>query len=143
MPARPVMKHQMKVFCHYVNNGESQAKAYEKAYDNHNPNSCNALASKLMKHPLVIEYLHELERVKFASTKDEYESSKAELWKIALDENESTGNRIRALDIINKMNAVYTDANTGGDQTTNINFGEMSADELKKLIVSQEQEDAE
>lgn len=141
MPPRPMLKHQMKLFCHYINNGETQAKAYEKAYDNHNVNSCNVLACKLMKNPLVIEYLNELERVKFASAQDEYESVKSELWKLALDENESSGNRIRAMDIINKMNAVYTEANTGGDQTTNINFGEMSPDELRTLIVSQEKGD--
>lgn len=142
MPPRPILKHQMKMFCHYINNGETQAKAYEKAYDNHNVNSCNVLANKLMKNPLVIEYLNELERVKFASVQDEYQSVKSELWKISLDANEPSGNRIRAMDIINKMNAVYTEANTGSDQTTNINFGEMSPDELRELIVSQEKDGA-
>lgn len=125
-----------KLFCHYVVEGMSQGEAYSKAFDNPNIVTCRPAAVKLMKDPAIQEYIHDLEKVRFESTKAETDAAKKELWKIALDYKESTGNRIRALDILNKMNCVYTDGNSNGDQTTNINFGEMKPDDLRKLIAS-------
>lgn len=130
------MNPNTKLFCHYVVGGMTQGDAYSKAFQNPNILTCRPAASKLMKREDVKQYIEELQKVVFESTQAETNAVKKELWKIAFDYKESTGNRIRALDILNKMNAVYSEVATGNDQTTNINFGEMKPEDLKKLIAS-------
>lgn len=129
-----------KVFCHYVVQGMSQTRAYMKAFDCENPKTAAPAACKILQRDLVREYIRDLEKVRFDNVADEIEVCKREAYKIMLDEKESTGNRLRALDIINKMNAVYSEANTGDQKDAKVSFDGMTPDELRKLIETQEAE---
>lgn len=142
MANKESMSMKKKVFCHYVASGYNQTQAYLKAFDTDNPTTAAAAACKLMQSEMVRTYIHELEKVRFENVQEEIDVCKREAYKIMLDEKEATGNRLRALDIINKMNAVYSDANTGEQKETKVNFDGMTPDDLRKLINSQEQEES-
>lgn len=129
-----------KVFCHYVAEGLSRTRAYMRAFDCDNPQTAAPAASRLMQRELVKQYLGELEKVRFESVSEEIELCKKEAYKIMLNDDESTANRLRALDIINKMNAVYSEANTGEKKESKVNFDGMTPDDLRKLIETQETE---
>ena len=127
------MTSRMKKFSeYYAQCGNTVQSAIKAGYS---AKYANSDACKILENPRVAEYIKELsqkaqnERILTAKERQ------AMLSDIAKDEENSTSDRIRAVDTLNKMTGEYT-TKIQADMNANVNnpFAALSTDELKKLI---------
>lgn len=120
-----------EAFVHNIIQGMSQADAYRSAYPNQRMSDKTIWesASKLMANPKVItrltELRNELAKPAIMSAQERLEW----LTQLIKSENETTTDKLRAADIMNKMQGEYTqkiEAEVKNDVTINI---ELSDDE--------------
>ena len=98
-----------EAFVQNIIQGMSQAEAYRSAYPNQRMSDKTVweTASKLMDNPKVITRLKEL-RDKLANEKIMSAQKRMEwLTEVVKDVHEKTENRLKALDIMNKMDGEY------------------------------------
>ena len=107
-------------FCQCIVSGMSGKDSYMAAYDCKSDNAAMVESTKLLKRDDVTQRLVELRRPieTLCATKaiSEREKKRAVLWDII--ENGDNNDKCRALDILNKMDAEYTNVNVNKTDST-------------------------
>lgn len=113
MPRVNGLTPKMIKFCEGVASGMMPVDAYRNAYDakNMKDNTCRREAWILMQREDITEYVENLRKPIQNHQKNvaisERERKKAILWEIIEDMEEKTENRLRAIDILNRMDQDY------------------------------------
>lgn len=123
-------------FCVGLMNGLSQRKAYRAAFPNSEKwkdNTVDARACELAKDSKIIVRLQELQEE--ATSKAVMSATQRKEWltKLIQDEDEATQNKLKAVDILNKMDGEYTEKLQVNGNVNNPMAG-LTTEELKKLI---------
>ena len=134
MPAVNRITEKQKNFCReYLRNGGNGTKAYLHAYDSKSEQSAAIESSKLLKLDSITEYIATLNKPLENKITNEREKKRNWLWNMIEDETISEGDRLRAMDILNKMDSEYININRNiDDKQTNITRLDTST--LEKLV---------
>lgn len=98
-----------KLFCEeYVANGYKLNDAYLAAYPNASPKTANAEQWKLMKKDPIKAYIRELQHDRFEALSINADSIATQLKEIAMNEDASFMERMRALELIQKQLGLQT-----------------------------------
>lgn len=126
------LTEKMKLFCRtYYSNGGNGTEAYLAAYNTNNSITASREANKLLKRSDVLEYLHTLNIPQENKAISEREKKRRILWGFIENDTVSDNDRLKALDLLNKMDSEYVNINRNIEQTTDIS--QLDADTLKKL----------
>lgn len=123
-------------YCRGLMNGLSQRKAYRAAFPNSEKwkdATVDARACELAKDGKILVRLQELQEE--ATSKAVMSATKRKEWLTSLinNENEVTQNKLKAIDILNKMDGEYTEkVQVSG--TVNNPYEGLTTEELKKMI---------
>lgn len=122
-------------FAQGIANGMTQRKAYHAAFPNSKKwkdTTVDSKASELAKTGKVLERLKEL--AEETSSKAVMTATKRKEWlsDIIRSENEKTRDKLKAVDILNRMEGEYTDKVEVEDKRKSP-YDELSVDELKAL----------
>ncbi len=120
-----------KAFCEYYvacgNATEAAKKAgYSERYTNKNVN-------KLRQNTAIIEYIEELQKKAQSSRIMSAVERKEWLTKVLNDDNAKLNDRLKALDILNKMDGEYTEKVQLSGEVGSNPFSALSVEELKRL----------
>ena len=106
-----VLNNNQKIFCmEYVKNGSNGTKAYMKAYSNCTEETARRNASKLLTNTDIQDYIRELQNKTESKNIMNTIQKKEFLTKMILDDPGANRNdRLKALDILNKMDGEYVE----------------------------------
>ena len=111
-----------KLFCeNYVSNGYKLQKAYMDAFGA-SPEVANANQWKLMKKDAIKNYIREVQHERFEALHITADSIVAQLRDIALSEDASYMERMKALELIQKQMGLQTQKVEADIKTTTINI---------------------
>lgn len=118
MPAMNHMTEKRKKFCHeYYTNGGNITEAYLAAYDTTSKRTAQNEGSILLQKPDIQEYLATLNKPAMEKAQSEREKKRQWLWRMIESAN-SDSDRLRAMDILNKMDSEYININRNIDDTS-------------------------
>ncbi len=123
-------------FAQCIASGMSQRKAYREAFprsENWKDETVDSKASVLAKNEKVLERLRELADIATDETIMNVTERKKWLTRIMMNAEEETKEKLKACDILNKMEGSYIDKVEFNGQVNNP-FAGMTTEELKKLI---------
>ena len=104
-------------FCkEYVANGGKATEAYLQAYDSKSENSARVEASKLLERDDITECIEALLKPTMNTAKNERQKKRRFLWDMIQSDTASNTDKLRAMDILNKMDADYKDMNQSEDE---------------------------
>jgi phage terminase small subunit len=107
-----VLTEKQKSFCReYFSNGGNGTQAYLFAYDSKSETSAAIEASRLLTRDDIREYLDALNKPKEDQAKNEREKKRTWLWDMIENPATSDSDRLRAMDILNKMDSEYININ--------------------------------
>ena len=120
-----------KAFCEFYvacgNATEAAKKAgYSERYTNKNVN-------KLRQNTAIIEYIEELQKKAQSSRIMSAVERKEWLTKVLNDDNAKLNDKLKALDILNKMDGEYTERVQLSGEVGSNPFSSLSVEELKRL----------
>jgi len=125
------LTEKMKAFCReYFTNGGNGTQAYLTAYDGNSDTSAAIESSRLLARDDIQEYLAALNKPIEQKAISEREKKRRVLWEII--ENGDNNDKCRAMDILNKMDAEYTNININKTEST-VNLDNLDLDALKTL----------
>jgi len=131
------MNNQQKVFCReYVKNGQNGTKAYMIAYPDGSEESARRQASRLLTNVDIQKYIQQLQ----SKTEDKAIMSIQDRMKWLTDlvnskKEKSISNKLKALEILNKMDGVYTqNVAIKGDMILNNPLRELSTEQIIEMI---------
>ena len=102
------LTEKMKAFCReYVRNNGNGTQAYLTAYDSKSETSASIEASKLLRRDDITSYIQSLNKPMENRIQNERERKRKFLWDIINSEAEDTNDRLRAMDLLNKMDQEY------------------------------------
>ena len=130
-------RHEM--FCRELAKGISQRKAYRAAFPNSEKwkdNTVDARACELAKDSKIIVRLQELQEEATSNAVKTATQRKEWLSKVMDDDAEYMQNRLKACDMLNKMDGSYTDKLQINGSVNNPMAG-LTTEELKALIDSE------
>ena len=111
-----MLTEKQKAFCHeYVKNSGNGTKAYLTAYNSNSENAAKIEASKLLRRDDITEYITTLTRPTVNRIQNEREKKRSILWDFINDTTKSDNDRLKALDLLNKMDAEYININRNID----------------------------
>ena len=131
------MNNQQKVFCQeYVKNGMNGTKAYMKAYSDVSEETARVNASRLLTNANVKKYIEELQNKKEDKAIMSIQDRKKWLTDLISSKKEkSISNKLKALEILNKMDGVYTQkVEVQGDMNLNNPFRDLSTEDIIEMI---------
>lgn len=106
-----MLNEKQKAFCRYYVESDNARDAYSRAYPDCSLASATPLANNLLNNPEVMTYINKLrlkaERQAVLSVLER----QAILANIALSDDTRNADKIKAIDLINKMTALYTAKN--------------------------------
>ena len=106
------LTEKMKHFCReYYTNGGNATKAYLAAYNTTNETIARMEGYVLMKRPDINEYLKELNLPNENKAISEREKKREILWSFINDTAKSDNDRLKAMDLLNKMDSEYVNIN--------------------------------
>ena len=121
----------MKAFCReYVRNGGNGTQAYLIAYDSKNPQVAANESNKLLYRDDVTEYIKAINKPLENRITSEREKKRRWLWDM-IDNASNDSDKLKAMDLLNKMDAEYININRNIEQKTDIST--LDAETLKKL----------
>ena len=110
------LTEKMKRFCReYVTNGGNGTQAYLTAYDSKSETSASIEASKLLRRDDITEYINALNKPTENRIANEREKKRNLLWEFINDTNRDDSTRLKALDLLNRMDAEYININRNID----------------------------
>ena len=131
------MNNQQKVFCReYVKNGNNGTRAYMIAYPDSSEESARRQASRLLTNVDIQKYIEQLQ----SKTEDKAIMSIQERMQwltnlINSKREKSVSNKLKALEILNKMDGVYTqNVSIKGDMNLNNPLRELSTEDIIEMI---------
>lgn len=113
------LTEKQKAFCReYFSNSGNGTQAYLTAYDSNSEPSAAVESARLLARDDIQEYLHALNAPLERKAQSEREKKRSWLWYM-IDTAESDSDRLRAMDILNKMDSEYININRNiqDDQT--------------------------
>lgn len=116
--------------------GKKQNEAYIAAYpraENWKPQTVYNHSSELARRPEVIERVNELREVSTSAAVMSIAQRKEWLTSLIMDADEATPNRLKAVDILNKMDAAYVEQVSVNGNINNPLSG-LSTEELRELV---------
>ena len=118
-----MLTEKQKNFCHeYLRNNGHATNAYLHAYNSKSETSARIEASKLLRRDDITEYIQALTKPTQNKVINEREKKRTFLWDMINNVNVSESDRLRAMDILNKMDAEYININKNIDENkTEIN----------------------
>ena len=123
-------------YCVGLMNGLSQRKAYRAAFptaEKWKDSTVDARACELAKDSKIIGRLQELQKEATSRAVMTATQRKEWLTKLIQSEDEATQNKLKAVDILNKMDGEYTEKLQVNGNINNP-MSELTTEELKKLI---------
>lgn len=121
-------------FCHeYVKNGGNGVRAYLEAYNSKSETAARHEASKLLKRDDITDYLQTLLKPTQNKIINEREKKRTILWRMIEDENVDNSDKLRAMDILNKIDQEYV---TITRDETKTDISKLDNDTLLKLATS-------
>ena len=126
------LTEKMKAFGReYVKNGGNGTRAYLSAYDGNSETAASIEANKLLRRDDVTEYIRALNKPLENRITSEREKKRRILWDFIQSNTVSDSDRLKAMDLLNKMDAEYVNINRNIEQKTDIST--LDAETLKKL----------
>lgn len=130
------LTEKMKSFCReYFSNGGNGTQAYLFAYDSNSSVSAAIEANRLLEREDIQEYLNSLNKPLEIRAISEREKKRTILWEFINDTSKSDSDRLKALDLLNKMDSEYININRNITDN-NDNITELDTDKLIKLVGS-------
>ena len=127
------LTEKQKNFCReYFSNGGNGTQAYLAAYDSTSEVSAGIEASRLLKQENIQEYLASLNKPLNDRAISEREKKRSILWEFINNPSVSDGDRLRAMDLLNKMDAEYININKNIDENKS-DITHLDIEALKKL----------
>ena len=102
------LTEKQKEFCReYVRNKGNGTKAYLFAYNSKSENAASLESSKLLRRDDITEYITTLNKPTENKIINEREKKRNILWSFINDETKEDSDRLRAMDLLNKMDQEY------------------------------------
>lgn len=124
-------------FAQCIANGYSQRNAYRAAFpssEKWKDETVDSKASVLAKHGKVLERLRELAEESTSEAVMNAQQRKEWLTATIKSDYEKTENKLKAVDILNKMEGSYVEKVEVNGQLNNNPYAGLTTEELKKLI---------
>jgi len=124
-------------FAQCIANGYSQRNAYRAAFpssEKWKDETVDSKASVLAKHGKVLERLRELAKESTSEAVMNAQQRKEWLTATIKSDYEKTENKLKAVDILNKMEGSYIEKVEVNGQLNNNPYAGLTTEELKKLI---------
>lgn len=126
------LTEKQKSFCReYIKNGNG-TEAYLFAYNSKSETSAAVEANRLLKRDDITAYLNTLRKPLENQIHNEREKKRQWLWNMIEDPNVGESDRLRAMDILNKMDSEYINITRNEDVKTDIS--KLDIDTLNKLV---------
>ena len=126
----------MKSFCReYVLNGGNGTQAYLTAYNGNSETAASIESSKLLRRDDITDYITALNKPMENRIQNEREKKRSILWDFINDPNKSDSDRLKAMDLLNKMDSEYININRNITDN-NDNITELDTDKLLKLVTT-------
>ena len=129
------LTEKQKTFCRNIVSGMSNKDSYLSAYNSNSDNAAWIESTKLLQKDEIQEYIKALSKpieIKAQTTAiSEREKKRAILWTFINDQSREDNTRLKAMDLLNKMDAEYININRNIEETTELN--NLDIDTLKKL----------
>ena len=126
------LTEKMKRFCReYFTNGGNGTEAYLAAYDTNNRVTASRESHDLLKRKDINEYLRVLNIPQENKAISEREKKRAWLWNM-IENATNDSDRIRAMDILNKMDSEYINIQRIEKEETPVN--DLDTNTLLKLV---------
>jgi phage terminase small subunit len=130
------LTEKMKAFCReYVANNGNGTQAYLLSYDSNSESAASIESSKLLRRDDITEYIATLNKPMENRIQNEREKKRSILWEFINDTNKTDSDRLKALDLLNKMDAEYININRNITETDN-NITDLDTDNLIKLVTT-------
>lgn len=130
------LTEKMKAFCReYVSNGGNGTQAYLTAYNGNSETAASIESSKLLRRDDITDYLTALNKPMENRIQNEREKKRNILWEFINDVSKSDSDRLKALDLLNKMDSEYININRNITDN-NDNITELDTDKLIRLVGS-------
>ena len=106
------LTEKQKAFCReYVSNGGNGTQAYLTAYNSNSETSASIESARLLRRDDITEYIATLNKPLENRIQNEREKKRTWLWNMIEDVSISESDRLRAMDILNKMDNEYININ--------------------------------
>lgn len=103
-----MLTEKQKNFCReYVKNNGNGTRAYLAAYNSKSETAASIESSKLLRRDDITEYIAALNKPMENRIQNEREKKRSILWDFIQDNNKSDSDRLKALDLLNKMDQDY------------------------------------
>ena len=134
------LTEKMKRFAReYYKNGGNGTQAYLTAYDGSSTLAATQESIKLLKREDINEYLKTLAIPNENKAISERQKKRNFLWEVINDETQSMNDRLRATDLLNKMDSEYIQT-THNINESKTNISGLDTDTLKQLISNKKEE---
>ena len=101
------LTEKMKDFCkEYINNGYNATRAYLTAYNGSSDNAARIEGSKLLQRDDIADYIQALLKPSYNKAISEREKKRQFLWNM-IENATNDSDKLRAMDILNKMDSEY------------------------------------
>lgn len=129
-----MLTEKQKNFCReYVRNNGNGTQAYLATYNSKSESAASIESSKLLRRDDITEYITALNKPMENRIQNEREKKRTILWDFINDTNKSDSDRLRALDLLNRMDAEYININKNIDETQE-NIKELDTSTLLRLV---------
>lgn len=130
------LTEKMKNFCReYFSNGGNGTQAYLFAYDCTSEVTAANESSLLLKRDEIQEYLQTLNKPLEKKAISEREKKRKWLWDMIENPDVNESDRLKAMDILNKMDSEYININRNITEENN-NITDLDTDNLIKLVTT-------
>ena len=127
-----MLTEKMKTFAQeYFKNGGNGTEAYLVAYDTYSRTTAQRESSLLLKRSDILEYIRALNIPNENKAISEREKKREWLWNM-IENAANDSDRLRAMDILNRMDSEYMYTQTQENKNTEIQ--ELNTDTLLKLV---------
>ena len=131
------LTEKMKAFCREYVKQKNAVNAYMTAYDSNSYNSASVESGQLLKRDDIQEFIQTLEKpinehVQQSVISDR-ERKRSFLWNVIHDENQTMSDRLKATDLLNKMDSEYI-AQTRLECDNKTVISGLDTDALKRLL---------
>jgi phage terminase small subunit len=128
------LTEKMKSFCReYVANGGNGTEAYLTAYNSKSKVSASVEANKLLYRDDITDYIKTLNKPLENKAVNERQKKRQFLWNVIEDNTQSMSDRLRSLDILNKLDNDYININKNIEEN-NATITELDTTTLLRLV---------
>ena len=126
-------------FCQCIVSGMSGKDSYMTAYNSNSDNTAYQESYVLLQRKDIKEYIATLKKPIEKQVISERQKKRNFLWEVINDETQSMNDRLRATDLLNKMDSEYTQT-THNINESKTNISGLDTDTLKQLISNKKDE---